>query len=207
MLGLPFQNKTKRNVINELKQLEKFSPKHISVYILTPPNKYKYINDLPNEDWIRDEYFEVCEYLKNKDFVHYEVSNWAKLGSECLHNMVYWKGNSWASVGPSAVGTIYNDNVAFRYSWDKHLPKFQIEKLNKKDIRLEKLYLGLRTKEGIVIDEFFSFEEITIIRKLFNKWIGDGLGAYAGSCFVLNSKGFFILDGLIEQIFFHIRSL
>ena len=104
MFGLPFSKTHNRNVINELKEIMQFSPSHFSVYILTVKDNYKHFTHLPDEEWIENEFLSVSEFLKSNNFIHYEVSNFAKSRKESIHNLNYWDSKTVAALGPSATG-------------------------------------------------------------------------------------------------------
>ncbi|RPJ78432.1 MAG: radical SAM protein, partial [Alphaproteobacteria bacterium] len=69
MLGLPFSSPYNRNVIEELDLALKYGPSHFSVYILTVKDNYKFYRDLPDEEWIEDEFLKVSDYLTQKGFL------------------------------------------------------------------------------------------------------------------------------------------
>ncbi|MEI8346544.1 MAG: radical SAM protein, partial [Pseudomonadota bacterium] len=115
MLGLPLSEKVGRRAINELEQLLKFRPTHLSVYILKAPDHYKLKKDLPDDDWASKEYLDCCQLLEERGYHHYEVSNFALPGKESKHNLRYWKSQVVAALGPSAVGFFpTNDNEGIR---------------------------------------------------------------------------------------------
>ena len=81
--------------------------KHISMYALTPevgtPIYTDYLNgELPSEDQVADLYDGAMEYLNQKGFARYEVSNFAKSGFESKHNLNYWQRGEYIGVGVSA---------------------------------------------------------------------------------------------------------
>lgn len=205
MLGLPWSEDKKRDIIAELNQILEFSPNHISLYILTAKKSYPHKDYLPEEDFLEKEYLLVAEHLKSLGFNHYEVSNFAKPGKESCHNLKYWQGESVAALGPSAVGFLKEVNL--RYKWKTSSAQFQPEVLDEEAKALEKLYLGLRIQEGIIKNEHFSEEELTKLEPLFENWHRDSLASLTNERVVLTSRGLLILDGLMEQIFSALKSL
>ena len=91
--------------INEVILLK---PKHISAYSLiiepnTPfENIYKDPNLLPTDDFSYELYLMLCNVLKKEGFIHYEISNFAKVGYESKHNLTYWHANEYFAFGISA---------------------------------------------------------------------------------------------------------
>ena len=82
LLGLPFSRQRKRDIKTELDQLLVYRPKHISLYILNARSKYPHAQSLPDDEFIREEYLLVSQYLRGLGFHHYEVSNFALPGFE-----------------------------------------------------------------------------------------------------------------------------
>lgn len=95
----------------------------------------------------------------------YEISNFAKPGHECEHNLCYWRNEYYAGYGPGAVGFMPNEHDApRRYTNLKHPERycsaidsnqpvwFEEELLKPEDVRLEKLMLGLRLNEGLAVE-------------------------------------------------------
>ncbi len=79
----------------ESSDVAELSPEHISAYSLivepgTPFAEQKL--DLPDEDTEREMYARTAEILAEYGFFQYEISNYAKPGFACRHNIGYWKG-------------------------------------------------------------------------------------------------------------------
>ncbi|KAG2383172.1 hypothetical protein C9374_004509 [Naegleria lovaniensis] len=136
MFGLP-QHKTNRTIWE--KTLEKalsldFS--HISLYQLTIEKNtkfYKLFNeekDLPNEEEYSDMYDYTIDACQSIGLEMYEVSNFAKPGKECKHNIMYWRSiYDFIGIGPGAHGRLTNHTTRQRYSTVQVLkPEDWIEK-------------------------------------------------------------------------------
>ena len=197
MLGLPYSKETNRDVIDELERALKFNPKHFSVYILTVKENYTHYAYLPNEEWIEKEYMEVSNFLKSKGFNHYEVSNFALPGLESKHNLNYWKSESVAAIGPSATGFYSESRV--RYKWKTKEAKVELESLDEEAFKLEKIYMAMRSSEGLapaLFDGKASYVELT------KKWQKNGYVEINLLGHVnLTSKGYLILDSLMNDLF------
>lgn len=95
--GIPGQKE--KDLMNTMRKLIDFNPGHISAYALTLDQ-----NTLPDKSNIslRRQMLHqklVWDYLPSKDFEHYEVSNFAKKGFRCLHNLTVWKYRPYLSLG------------------------------------------------------------------------------------------------------------
>ena len=200
MLGLPFSEKDKRNILEELNDILTWDPPHFSVYILTTKNQYIHKQGLPSEEWIENEYLEVSNLLKEKGYNHYEVSNFAKPGFESNHNLRYWRSESVAALGPSASGLLVEKNL--RYKWKNKNLDFETEQLTNEQMNLEKIYLMLRTFEGIKGEEFYQNQQLDKFLKIKENWINNGLALQTiDSQLILNSKGMLQMDHLMNDLF------
>ncbi len=101
--------------LEDLKQICKLDVQHISCYGLTVEQGTKLntmlsegLVELPGENTLASMYVGGAEFLESKGFIQYEISNFAKLGFVCRHNMGYWEQMDYLGLGPSAVSTIGN---------------------------------------------------------------------------------------------------
>lgn len=197
LLGIPFSRAKNRDIKKELDLLLKYQPKHISLYILNARSKYPHIQDMPDDEYIREEYLFVSAYLKSKGFHHYEVSNFALPGFESKHNIKYWKSESVAALGPTGTGLFSLEREkAIRYKWKVSHPEVEIEELGKAELELEQQYLLLRTSMGWKPDHLTDS-----LKNVFESWVSKGLAEFKDGRITLNSNGFIILDSLMDDIF------
>ena len=205
ILGLPYSQNQKRDICSELTEVLKFNPNHISMYILSVDKNYLHFNSLPEEEWIVDEYLLASSFLVSHGFVHYEVSNWAKNDHFSNHNLNYWKLGNWAALGASAAGNLISQDCAgIRYKWDHEKPDYHLEYLDDQKIKLEKLFMGLRTSLGINPEEIFNKVELEIFKKIVDKWEKAGYTKTIGSFVSLSDRGFLMLNSLLDDIFIKI---
>ncbi len=109
MYGFPYQTlKTWHQSIDEVLVLQ---PEHISLYALgleegTP--LYEWVEHKqvpqPDDDLAADMYDLATELLGGNGYQQYEISNWAKPGYECRHNLQYWRNWAYIGLGPGAHG-------------------------------------------------------------------------------------------------------
>lgn len=146
---------TLRTWADSLKQVIKFAS-HISTYQLTlepgTPLYSEYDNDSLNYNGYK--FYRYAQYLLPlKNFLQYEISNFAPPGYECLHNLSYWDHDNVIALGPSAVS--YLDGVRLKnppdihkyFKLDKNL--IQREKLSGRENLIEFIILSLRTRFGV----------------------------------------------------------
>ena len=155
----------------ELLQALKLADKHLSLYQLTiekgTPFYSLYQNrkfQIPNEELARDFYSLTQEIMNDKGFVAYEISNHAKEGQECRHNLVYWRYDDFLGIGPGAHSRINNQAIHSIYHPENWLNAALNNKKTEQSIidlsLAEKIYeillMGLRLTKGINQQEFIN---------------------------------------------------
>ncbi|MEK6734209.1 MAG: radical SAM family heme chaperone HemW, partial [Pseudomonadota bacterium] len=108
-------NQTLNSWRDELVQALDLAGEHLSLYQLTIEKGTPFYSmyqkkkfDLPGEDLAKDFYMLTQEIMEAKGFPAYEISNHARLGEECKHNMVYWQYDDFLGIGPGAHSRINN---------------------------------------------------------------------------------------------------
>lgn len=176
MIGIPDQ--THETLAQDLEFLDRFAPPHISVYLLTLDSGHKWFRHPQMREKIAaaelagNFYKTVCERLRSANYIHYEVSNFAKAGFESRHNRNYWNcDSSYFGFGPGAHGYLKSvDGSRIRYETEKDLKAWMqtvdgistFEILDSAERNLERLYLKLRTgapisKSELRVDKLDQF--------------------------------------------------
>ena len=169
MYALP--NQTVEDWKETLEKIVKLNPEHISAYSLILEENTELFDmfnrkefRLLDEDTDIEMYEYTINYLKLHGYNQYEISNYAKTGYECKHNILYWKCENYIGIGTSSAG--YLNNI--RYNNICEIDKYEEAVLNnkkpiefeeftsEKDEIEEKIFLGLRMNEGI---KFIDFDE------------------------------------------------
>ena len=151
----------------ELKEAVGMAGSHISLYQLTIEKGtpfYKLHKDgalvIPENDLAADMYLWTNDYLKDCGFARYEISNYAKPGAECLHNLAYWNYDEYLGIGPGAHSRLHQAGVKALMNWhkpDKWLAEvsakwFGLQKeefLSDEEVIEEIMMMGLRLESGI----------------------------------------------------------
>jgi len=191
--GLPHQSE--ETVLNDINRVLKFGPSHISLYNLTVENdtalqekiKNKTVT-LPGIDCADSFWLSGRGALLNAGFEHYEVSNFARYGKRCAHNIRYWRMQNWIAAGPAASGTIINENessaIRFSYSHDTdaYIKNINNEKavyidnreeLDSLTLLKECILMGYRYIDGadpVLFQNRFGFSIEKCIPKTLDKW-------------------------------------
>lgn len=141
------------------------SPEHISAYSLileegTPlgdhPEKWP---DLPDEDTERFMYARTEEILSEYGYQRYEISNYAKPGKVCRHNIGYWTGDAYIGFGLGASSCYGGQRFTVVDSMEEYLKSVSyipVEKIGEKEAMEEFMILGLRLCEGVSKEVFES---------------------------------------------------
>tara|TARA_B100000524_G_scaffold209460_1_gene109565 strand:+ start:895 stop:2067 length:1173 start_codon:yes stop_codon:yes gene_type:complete len=167
---------------------------HLSLYQLTIEEGTKFFKDQKNghikliEDDLAAEFYTVSNKILNDfKFIKYEVSNYAKNGFKCRHNLNYWNSENWMGIGPGAYGRLWSSNTnecRIEYqnyknprTWlSKNLTQSNFEKITKlsNDVSdIDTLMMGLRLYEGLEISKLKNKSIINFkaLRELENKKI------------------------------------
>jgi putative oxygen-independent coproporphyrinogen III oxidase len=140
------------------------APEHVSAYALTiepaTPLGRKVaagISPEPDPDLQAEMFQLACDVLRDAGYRHYEVSNWAKPGYECAHNLGYWERRPYVGLGAGAHS--YRDDTRW---WNVRPPETYMEmvrrgelpiggseSLEPSDAYLEEVFLKLRILEGV----------------------------------------------------------
>lgn len=174
---------------HSLEQIVALSPEHISSYSLIveegTPFYEKYRKKPPvDEDTDRDMYDFTKEFLSQHGYERYEISNYAKSGYECRHNLKYWSGKDYVGFGIGASSRIKNIHYKNEPDYVEYTKKIKTNKpvayeeeiMDEWAEMLEFIFLGLRKIKGISKEEFrnrFSYDVMEcfgdIIRKFQEK--------------------------------------
>jgi len=169
--------------MDTLKEILSFYPHHVSLYLLsieenTPFFKMKEegrIREVAEKDAI-EMYKRGVEMLKNRGYMHYEISNFSLQNFECIHNLTYWNGDEFMGFGVSASSfinhcRIKNETDIYKYMKrieNNEKPVVYVKRLSREREIREAFILGLRKIEGINIEKFNKKYKIDI-KEFFNK--------------------------------------
>lgn len=183
-------------------------PTHISLYGLTiephtPLGRWHTRGKVTeaDEEAYEREFLHAHAELTRAGYDHYEVSNFARPGRRARHNSAYWRGVPYAAVGPSAHrfdGANRSWNVAPYGEWRDRLvrgesPVAGAEALSEENRAAERVYLGLRTTDGL--------ESSDAQRALARPWLDAGWAMLNGHrTLVLTPDGWLRLDALAASL-------
>ena len=169
--------------------------------------KYEGCKCLPDEETDRNMYHHTKTTLAKLGYERYEISNYAKPGRECRHNIGYWAGVPYLGLGLGA--SSYLDGCRFtvnpdmkQYLEEKPGMFADIEKLTKKDMEEEFFYVGLRMTAGVSLSEFerrFGISAKEVYPGLMETFVKEKAARFEGDRFVLTDYGLDVSNYIMAQ--------
>ena len=188
MHGLPGQ--TQSDYLDTLQKVCDLGPEHISVYALileegTP--LYDQVRageiDLPDEDTVADMEDAGMAYLKERGYERYEVSNFAKPGYACRHNLIYWNDEPYLGFGVAAHSSAKGEGEWLRWSNTEsisaylrklkrgRLPTADTIHIDDREEMFEVIMLGLRKVRGIPRQAFLNRFGLPLEKAFPDAWL------------------------------------
>lgn len=154
MLATPHQ--TLESLSETLNAVTQMGPEHVSAYSLIVEEGTPFFTmelDLPNEDIEREMYALACKRLEEAGLERYEISNFAKRGFECRHNIKYWTREQYIGLGAAAHSFFGGARYSNAADVDTYVRgdgrKCDFEAISPLDAQKEYFMLGLRMKDGV----------------------------------------------------------
>jgi len=204
----------------ELKRAIAEAAEHLSLYQLTiePDTPFFGLQKagkliVPDEDLARDLYDLTQAICSNAGLPAYEISNHARPGAECRHNLVYWRGHDYAGVGPGAHGRLTIDERRVATATEKRPEAWLMrveetgtgftvdEKLTSGEAADEYLLMGLRLTEGIDIARYSALSGRSLDPKRISILRGEGaVETTADGRLRVTKSGFPLLDAVVADL-------
>ena len=210
MMGLPGQS-----MADWLETLEKavaLEPEHLSCYSLILEEGTPLYEDvesgrlsLPDEETDRTMYDLTLRFLEEKGYHQYEISNFAKEGKECRHNLSYWDLSQYRGMGLGASSYIKGCRIQNTFDLDEYNTKGPQEHVEEeasvKDAMEEWMFLGLRRTKGVSRWEFqarFGCPMESVYGEVTAKLLQDGLIQEEGDQLCLSRRGLDLANVVFE---------
>lgn len=192
----------KETLKETMDKLFSFETPHISLYAL---ELKKFKNFSENEDRKAELLSFAWKILKKNGYIHYEISNFAKKGFICKHNMGYWQRKNYFGFGPSAHSFIDEKRYTNYISIEKYISKIEKGKLPMKATKrfsnesalVEKIILNLRTIEGIQ-KKYFKKEIISLLKE-------DGFLKEDRKKIYLTEKAFLVQNSVLLKLILNLK--
>lgn len=175
MYNLP--NQREKEWMETLEKVVSLNPEHISAYSLILEEGTELCDmyergefTLSGDDTDIKMYRYTIDYLKENGYMQYEISNYAKPGKECRHNIIYWKCDNYIGLGAGASGYIGNRRYSNIPEVDEYnetveagkLPVLSEEVLTAEEKFEELVFMGLRMNDGVLYEDFEKISGIDI---------------------------------------------
>ena len=215
-----------RHTIERALELE---PEHLSCYALTvePGTALHYRvakGELtePDPDTAADQYDWTRERLARAGYAHYEISNWARPGRECLHNIVYWRAEPYLGLGAGAHSLFAGQrfaNVDAPHTYIEAVEESYEERQQRgrgvlrqivggetpddTTMRADAMILGLRLLQGVSAAEFagrFGIAPQDAFGEALERHLGFGLLEQEGDRLRLSDRGLLLANEVFADL-------
>ncbi len=212
---------------DELSFAYKLSSGHISLYQLTIEKGTPFFNlyrsnklHLPSNDLSADLYKWTDSFLNDENYNRYEISNYAKLGQECVHNLCYWNYEEYIGIGPGGHSRIHktlNDQVKIFAIMMYHKPDKWLEsvaisnngiqnrhELSVSEIVAEALMMGTRLSRGFDekrLVQLLNLDFASVLNiDVLNHYIQNGFVTVDNNILKLSNSGILLHNYLIPRL-------
>ena len=187
------------------------APEHISCYGLKLEEgtllwQQRESLTLPDDDLQADMYLYTVQYLAQRGYVQYEISNFCRPGHESRHNLKYWTLGEYAGFGPGA----HSDFGSVRYAYYRDLDTYlsgrliltESETITAAEREREYLMLSLRTAAGIDVRTFENRyrQRFDVLEKIFVDYERHGLARRTAGGWRLTPEGFLVSNAIISSL-------
>lgn len=162
---------------------------------ILPHSSAPKILPLPDEEEERKMYHYTKEYLAEKGYHRYEISNYSRPGRECVHNMGYWLGTDYLGIGLGAASLAGGERFSVTRDMGQYLALTgeelaaglqyeNRESLTEQEKMEEFMFLGLRLTDGVLARDFeirFGINIEKIYGEIFGKLMEEGLIQMTGT--------------------------
>lgn len=208
MFGIPAQ--TVGSFMATLAALADLAPDHISAYGLkieegTPFFEARNSLPLPNEDEERQMYMNAVEFLAEKGYRRYEISNFAKEGKESRHNLRYWEREDYLGMGLAAYSCLGNERFSNTEEMACYLSGNRMaerETVSAHDALCESVMLGMRLKKGVNFAALAATYGDTafLYQNRLAKYENGGFVQKTKDGYAFTNDGFYVSNTILSDI-------
>lgn len=216
MYGLPGQR-----LANWRLSLEKalsLTPEHLSLYELTPEEPSPLYQELasatltlPHEDEVLAMMDCTAQLIADSPLVRYEISNYARPGHMCRHNINYWQNGSYLGLGPGAVSTLHGRRYRIppgltryqRLACTQTTPWLVEEQLDVEQSFRESVIMGLRMLKGVSAGALFARYQLDLFSyygTVLDRLLSQGLLCWQGEYLALTEQGLPLANQVMAEL-------
>ena len=159
----------------------------------------------------REMYYHTIREVESRGFEQYEISNFARPGFQCLHNMTYWSNEGYLGIGPAAASYVNGERMVNTPDLQDYLeriergfaPQHNSERLVGRGEMGETLMLGLRLIEGVKTASFvrrFGIAPVDAFPRSFQRYIREGALIKTDTHIHLSKESLFTADTVLTDI-------
>ncbi|MCF6273173.1 MAG: radical SAM family heme chaperone HemW [Rhodobacteraceae bacterium] len=214
------QRQTAKAWFSELEQALELAVDHLSLYQLTIENGTRFgelfkrgkLRGLPEDDAAADMYIGTQQVCADYGLLPYEISNYAKLGAESRHNLIYWRYGDYAGIGPGAHARLTLDGQKTAMHTEKNPAKwlkmiekygngyFPSEVLNPEDQGIEYLMMSMRLTEGSDMRRFESLSGTGVSASKIQNLENMGMIHNRNGRLIATEKGRPLLNSILSEL-------
>jgi oxygen-independent coproporphyrinogen-3 oxidase len=217
MFGLPDQ--TLEHWDSTLQQAIREEPDHLSCYLLTVDERVPLGRDvargrltLPEDDDLAAMYDLTRSRLASAGYRQYEISNWAKPGRACRHNLTYWRDEAWIGLGAGAASSYGGRRWKNSPALERYIGSVEAtgiaasvedEQPDLATRMLDFLSLGLRLREGVSLATFrerFGHEALAVLGETGDWLLQTGLLSLRDDRLQLDAERQFVINEILVRI-------
>lgn len=206
MLGIPFQ--TRDSLAYSVRFLSQLTVSHVSAYLLkiepgTPFYAQRQALALPDEDLTAQLYLDAADALARAGYRQYELSNYARRGKACRHNLLYWNQREYLGLGPAAHSFLNGARLAYPNDLSAYLAGCEPQRIDDGGDLDEYIMLRLRLAQGLVFEQarrrFANFDACKLLQKA-RPLCEQGLCVATDRGVRLTQRGFLFSNRCIVQL-------
>lgn len=207
-----YQSQTIEDILYDLEMVKKINPEHISYYalIIEEKTKFKALQNAGKLNFLDEEierkmYHLIVEKLEEMGLNQYEVSNFAKIGKESVHNKKYWNCKEYLGLGISSHSYLNDERYSNTINLSKYMKELQNgsipvdfrEELDVSTKKFEYIIMNMRLKEGFLISDYNSFFDSDFLeenKKAVENGLENKVVEIKDDRIYFTKKGFDIMD-------------
>ena len=175
-------------------RLASWGVSHVSVYAL---QNERALQGVPSDDIVLDRLARAADVLKTLGLERYEISNFARQGEECRHNLAVWRGEDYLGLGEGACGREGLVRTLGRRSRSADAPRRVVygrEVLSPERDDIERRIFRLRTREGLDVGGHAEWHEV------LQPSLAEGLLTREGDVYRLTPRGLEVCDAILSAL-------
>ena len=149
-------------------------------------------------------YAVLCDKMRRAGLRHYEISNFARPGAECRHNLKYWTGKPYLGLGPAAHSYLRGRRTAAAADTDAYIAAgtvfVECAEIGAAEQAYEHIVTGIRLRQGIAFDRLRAYYDIKQLNAMASELESNGLAERTPRGLALTERGFQVSNAVIALL-------